>query len=150
MTFSTTAHQKISTIKWVSGQAFAHYADWECYQANYWNGGSCQHDRSPKSAEVLTQRFSLALETLVLTWPTTCAVHLTNTGINRRAWLGQAACFIETGNCIECTVQAWFSMTECEQSTANKTANELIERWLKVNSRKENCRRQNAQLEFPF
>lgn len=150
MTYSTTDHPKSSTIKWVFGQAFAHYADWECYQANYWNGGVCEHNRVHESARVLTQSFLPAMQTLLLIWPTTCAVHLTNAGINRRAWLGQAACFIETGNCIECTVAAWFSMTETEQANANKTANELIQQWLKTNLRKENFRQQSIQLEFQF
>ena len=138
-------------LKWVEGQAFADFNDWECFQANYWSGGNCRHDQFERSSDVLNSSlFMDAMRSVVLCWPITSAVHLSNANTNRRSWLGQVACFFETGNCAECTVRAWFQMKQSEQKAANYVANELVRKWNEVNFDKESYQQPNGQLELAF
>lgn len=138
-------------LRWIDGQAFAHFTEWECRTAGYWDGRGCRHDRPADSAALLASPdFEWAMQMLALLWPVSCAVHLTNAGTNRRAWLGQASCFLELGNCAACTVAAWGTLTPHQQLTANYYANELITQWLRANTEVGRCRPRNAQLELMF
>lgn len=137
-------------IKWVNGQAFTHYGNWECVQAGYWSGGSCDHSMPQESVRVLRDNFSGAIKSVLLMWPVTCAVHLSNRSINRNAWIGQSACFVECGNCIECTVDGWCTMSKIEQRLANEVASHWIQSYLKINSERGTFLKQNAQLELAF
>lgn len=64
-------------------------------------------------------------------WPISCEQNLTDDSINKRAWIGQAACFIA----IECpehiTRQAWHYLTQDQQDKANNQADIAIEKWEK-------------------
>lgn len=138
-------------IKWMESQAFSHYTNWECNQSGFWIGSGCKHNAVESSAEVLeTSLFMDSMKTLALIWPVSCAVHLTNSCSNHRAWLGQAACFIECGNCINCTVCAWLGMSEQNRKAANEIANHFAALWKQSNLKKENCRQRSTQLELAF
>ena len=142
--------RKALMVKWVSSQAFSHYSNWECVQAGYWNGFGCKHDQSQMSVDVLTNRFADSIKTVLLLRPCSSAVHLSNLGINRRAWLGQTACFLECGNCADCTIEAWFTLTTLEQNIANEIASHWIASWIAVNSKKETCQQRSGQLVLAF
>lgn len=62
-------------------------------------------------------------------WPFGCEHNLSCTGMNRRAWLGQAAACIA----IQCpeyiTRLAWHELTIDQQNKANDKANETIKIW---------------------
>jgi hypothetical protein len=138
-------------IKWIESQAFASYELWECHNAGFWVGTGCKHNNVEMSAYVLeTSLFMQSMQTLALIWPVSCAVHLTNSASNHRAWLGQAACFIEVGNCISCTVSAWMKMPEQNRIAANHIANHFTVTWKLANSKNATYQQRSTQLELAF
>lgn len=131
------------------GRLFAPYPSWECWQSGYWSGGSCTHKQPGLSAELLLSEsnFWQAMCDLIRKWPVSVAVHLSDSGINRRAWLGQASCFVKVGNCQDCTKHGWSFLSEVEQRSANLLAERMIAKW---NLEKGIYRERSGQLEFPF
>jgi hypothetical protein len=69
-------------------------------------------------------------------WRISCEHNLTDIGINRRAWIGHAACCLAI-NCPEdITRSAWKHLSEDQQSKANQKADFAIVSWERKHSRK--------------
>ena len=140
-------HQE-NLLTWNDGQAFSHFRNWECFNSGYWTRPKCNHQNDEESADILnSSRFMNSMRTLILCWPITTAIHLTNTQINRRSWLGQVTCYFDILNCADCTVKAWAGMTHAEQKAANLVADEMVRQWNYANFDRANYQRQNGQLE---
>jgi hypothetical protein len=75
-------------------------------------------------------RFRRATRRVIASWPTSCEQFLSNSSINRIAWMGQASMCIETGT--PATFRAGFKLlTLKQQQRANAIAQEAIELWEK-------------------
>lgn len=85
------------------------------------------------SAELMKDRnrFISAMRTAVSEWPRSVSVALTTPGLNQRAWMGHAGCFLATGSPEETTRLGWHQLTEREQQSANAAADLVISEWLK-------------------
>lgn len=59
-------------------------------------------------------------------WPISTKVNLTNTGCNRRAWLGQASCCLLYKSPEICTRIAWSKLSVFQQNNANNVADIVI------------------------
>ena len=79
-------------------------------------------------------RFEAALEGLTSDWVHSCEHYLTNSAMNRIAWLGQAAaCYAMS---IPAEYRGGFTyLTETEQSAANQMALKWLNKWLVANDR---------------
>jgi hypothetical protein len=73
--------------------------------------------------------FLAAMERAVRDWPTSCEVAMTTPGLNRRAWIGHAGCFLATGSPEETTRLGWHQLTPDEQFAANAAADYAIAYW---------------------
>lgn len=62
-------------------------------------------------------------------WPASCEVNFTSEGVNKIAWLGQAACCLRVGAPEEPTRAAWFTLSQLEQRRANEAAIYCISKW---------------------
>lgn len=62
-------------------------------------------------------------------WPYSSEMNLTNSSMNRQAWLGQAACAWMVHATDEETKTAWRALTKEEQDRANAVANRIINEW---------------------
>jgi hypothetical protein len=62
-------------------------------------------------------------------FPISCEHHITDQSINRRAWIGHAACYLAIGCPEYITRKAWAFLTEQQQIDANKQADIAIETW---------------------
>ena len=62
-------------------------------------------------------------------WPRSVSVALTTPGVNQRAWLGHAGCFLVTGSPEETTRLGWHRLTASEQRAANHAADLVIAEW---------------------
>lgn len=62
-------------------------------------------------------------------WIIAAEANLTNTGRNRRAWLGQAACCFVHGAPEYTTKIGWHFLSEAKQKAANTVADEVIAEW---------------------
>lgn len=67
-------------------------------------------------------------------WPRSVAVAMTTPGLNQRAWLGHAGCFLATGSPEESTRLGWHELDEAEQWAANAAADQVISEWRKANA----------------
>lgn len=67
-------------------------------------------------------------------WPQSVAVAMTTPGLNQRAWLGHAGCFLATGSPEETTRLGWHDLDEAEQWAANAAADTVIHEWRKANT----------------
>ena len=62
-------------------------------------------------------------------WPISCEQNLSNLFINRRAWLGQAACCLAVDCPEDVTREAWGRITVEQQQEANAVADFAVARW---------------------
>lgn len=138
-------------LTWIESEAFAHYREWECYSAGFWNTCSSNHtERSiAESAKLLANKtkFAAVCVQVVDKWPVSVGVHFTNQGKNSKSYLGQAACFIRCGSLRCCTAAAWWTLSEKERRIANEVAQREIDLWLSENA---NSQLPNGQLAFQF
>lgn len=146
------SHRRITPVVWVDDRAFAPYWLWESYKQKFYNP-TCNHTaetiEASRSLLQSGERFASTITALVKAWPISSAVHLSNASINRRAWLGQSACYVNHGACVNCTKLGWRELSQSGQGIANAIAESAINLWLR-NSDRESFRRRSGQLVFPF
>lgn len=112
---------------------FHTYDKWECAKAGFYD--TVAPDLSKAEAEkkyydVLTDDnlFRKGLDGVINNWKNSCEHYLTNSAMNRIAWLGQAAVCYLTG--VPSTFsRGWFALSKEQQSKANETANEYLNKW---------------------
>lgn len=79
--------------------------------------------------------FKDAMRRALHDWPLSCEVAFTTPGLNLRAWLGHAGCFIQTGSPEETTRLGWHDLDDSEQYGANAAADQVIREWHRANPR---------------
>lgn len=117
---------------------FHTYDKWECHKAGFYKNtkeGMTHEECENQYINILTNQklFSSILAKVIIDWKNSCEHYLTNTAMNRIAWLGQAAVCYHTGVPSRyCT--AWSKIPQEEQEKANKTALIFLNKWLSSNS----------------
>lgn len=112
------------------------YDEWEDFQNGMWREVS-QRDRAdllPK-AIVFTgdaDLYGSAMLRVIEEWPISCEQNLTDTGQNRRAWIGHAACALAIGCPEYITREAWGHLTQDQRDRANAKADYAIRRWFGI------------------
>jgi hypothetical protein len=111
-------------------QKFHHYALWEDHQAGFYGRAvDYGHVRAARDLLAAPAMCEDAMRRVLVAWPVSAEQNLTDRGLNRRAWLGQAACCLATGASAASTKRAWWQLTEDEQACANKIADAAIADW---------------------
>lgn len=104
------------------------YTAWEDYQAGMY--GTSTNPGAERAASILLLRNAAGLRDAmmdaVLSWPIAAEHNLTNTGSNRRAWLGQAASCHAHAATQFATCLAWWELTDDERAAANASADSVI------------------------
>jgi len=106
---------------------------WECYKAGFYNTsaqGLSPDECKQMYADFLADlpRFNKAMEKVRKQWVFSCEHFLTNQGINRIAWMGQASMCLDTG--VPACFRAGFKLLSLnEQRAANYAAADQIEIW---------------------
>lgn len=62
-------------------------------------------------------------------WLNSCANALTDYALNRRAWLGHAACAMAIGCPEDIVRQAWGQLSDEQRTLANRQADRAIQSW---------------------
>jgi hypothetical protein len=62
-------------------------------------------------------------------WPNSCVNALTDYSLNRRAWIGHAACALALRCPEDVTRQAWGYLTNEQRTLANAQADQAIQSW---------------------
>lgn len=85
------------------------------------------------SKDLLTncEEFRITMKKMIKEWRFASEENLSDTNINRQAWLGQAACCYKHKNPEHITRYAWREMTEEEQTMANLEADKIIKEFEK-------------------
>lgn len=118
---------------------FHTYEKWECYQAGFYattKDGMTKAQCEEAYRDFLSDipRFADALEHVITEWKHSCEHYLTNSSMNRIAWLGQAAMCYATG--VPAAFRSGFLLlTDEQQKAANECALEYLNRWLVANGR---------------
>jgi ParB-like chromosome segregation protein Spo0J len=120
---------------------FHTYELWECHKAGFFattKVGMSKEECQRAYADFLRDipRFTAALEYVVAEWKYSCEQNLSNSAMNRIAWLGQASVCYAMG--IPAQFCGGFSLlTNAEQDRANETALIYLNQWLVTHDRKE-------------
>lgn len=117
-------------------RVFHTYDKWECNKAGFYASrkqGMTKTECEQFYATFLsdTNRFSKALEGVTSEWKNSCEHYLTNSALNRIAWLGQAAVCYESG-IPSCFCSGFNLLSEGQQQLANETALIYLNSWLET------------------
>lgn len=109
------------------------YTSWEDYKAGMWRTVSGKEKAYLlQKAIIFTGNAALYGEWMLKVidaWPIGCEHNFTDTSINRRAWVGHAACCMAI-NCPESvTREAWKHLNQQQQDDANAVADIAIKTW---------------------
>lgn len=121
-------------------RVFHTYHNWECYKAGFYatvgpNGmkkADCEEAYRAFLSNI--DQFEIALGGVISEWKHSCEHYLTNSAMNRIAWLGQAAMCYATGVPSQFR-SGFFLLTEKQQEAANEKALEFLNEWLVNNNR---------------
>lgn len=119
---------------------FHHYSLWEDYHAGMYDEiKDGRTERVKRAAEILgtPDICRKAMEKVVHEWSYATEYNFSNAEINRKAWLGQAACSCYAGIHEDETREAWGIMTETQRIEANRIAAKIIKKWLDERERAE-------------
>lgn len=122
-----------------AGRVFHTYDKWECHAAGFYattkpGKTKAECEQAMRDLLINLPRFRAALDAVVTTWKHSCEHYLTNSAMNRIAWLGQAATCYELG--IPAVYRGGFSLlTEKQQEKANAAALKALNKWLRANGR---------------
>ena len=112
---------------------FHHYSKWEDFHAGMSDESKDgRPERVAEAAKILgtPNICRKAMEKVIAEWKIATEYNLSNAGINRKAWLGQAACSCYAGIHEDETREAWGVMTPEQRTEANRIAAEIIKKWL--------------------
>lgn len=120
---------------------FHTFEKWECHKAGFYANNKqgmtatqCENEYAKFLSDI--ERFKEGLDGVLREWKNSCEHYLTNTSMNRIAWLGQAAMCYSTG--IPSKFCSGFNLlTTDEQDKANMVALEALNYWMKSYNRQE-------------
>ena len=124
-----------------SSRIFHTYDKWECHKAGFYKSqaeGMTKDEAEKAYADFLSndERFRVALRGVIMEWKHSCEHYLTNSSMNRIAWLGQASMCYATG--VPSVFCSGFNLlSEDQQRHANEIALEFLNEWLRNNNRSE-------------
>ena len=112
-------------------RVYVPFSEWEEVKFNMW-GSVIDRDSSVLMAVKFTgdhEEYGKYMLRVIREWPRSCLNALTDMNLNRKAWIGHAACAL-AHNLPENIVRlAWGKLTYEQQSLANNQARNAIELW---------------------
>lgn len=108
-------------------QLFYPYWDWECYKNGmYTDAVDVTKIEECESLLLDTEMFLHYGKEMVDSWPISCDNFLSNSSINRIAWIGQAVCCYCFSANEQTVKKAWKQIPPIFQNKANDTAKEIL------------------------
>lgn len=107
------------------------YYKWEEIRFNMWGEVSDRRYFLKKAIEFTGDHilYGSFMRRVVGEWPISCENALTDYNINRKAWIGHAACALAIQCPEDITRQAWKELNYEQQYLANKEASRAISSW---------------------
>lgn len=121
--------------------------DWEEIQYNMWGAVSDRPLFLQNAIEFTAnhQLYGDHMDLVVSEWPISCENALTDYSLNRKAWVGQAACALYMGCPEDITRQAWGYLTDEQRTLANRRAAIAIRDWEECYAARKGIRSDVAQ-----
>ena len=109
------------------------YTAWEDFKHGMWRtiSGS-ERSKAIKRAVEFTgdaKLYGSFMNRVIVEWPTACEHHLSDTGSNRKAWIGHAATCLAIQAPEDVTRAAWGYLNQQQQDDANNEAEMAILTW---------------------
>lgn len=104
---------------------------WEEIPANMW-GEVVNRRIFLQRAVIFTgnhRLYGCYMQRVTLEWPNSCINALTDYNLNRKAWIGHAACALALHCPEDITRQAWGLLTNEQRILANRQADRAIQSW---------------------
>lgn len=104
---------------------------WEEVSHNMW-GEVSDRKRYLARAVIFTSNHRLYgryMQRVITEWPNSCINALTDYNLNRKAWVGHAACALALRCPEDITRQAWGLLTNEQRLLANRQAERAIQSW---------------------
>ena len=104
---------------------------WEEIGSNMW-GEVANRRLFLQRAEIFTGNHRLYgryMQRVTVEWPNSCINALTDYNLNRKAWIGHAACALALRCPEDITRQAWGLLTHEQRILANRQADRAIQSW---------------------
>lgn len=137
---ATEIETKYRTVNTEDPTRIFHTFDkWECHKAGFYASsveGKTANECELAYAEFLknSEYFKKSCERVISEWKNSCEHYLTNTAMNRIAWMGQASACISEG--LPNKYCSGFNLlTDEEQLIANNIALDAINKWMQNNGR---------------
>lgn len=122
-------------------QIYHNYETWEDWINGMWSvvGKEQEEKMLPLAIEFTgnAELYGAAMIQVVYEWPISCEQNLTNSSINRKAWIGHAACCLEFGWPEYIVRRAWKYLSEKQQVKANRKAQQAISIWIENHKQKQ-------------
>lgn len=113
------------------------YWDWECFKSGMWENRPADNGKIILAEKVLStpELCRIYMTRSVTQWKKSAEHNLSKCWLNRRPWLGWAACCFSVGATEEETRMAWCNRLSIDQQDeANKIADEVIALWARKNA----------------
>ena len=104
---------------------------WEEIDFNMW-GEVANRRLYLQKAKIFTGNYRLYgryMQRVTKEWPNSCINALTDYNLNRKAWIGHAACALALRCPEDITRQAWGLLTDEQRILANRQASRAIQSW---------------------
>jgi hypothetical protein len=124
---------------------------WEEIKHNMWGEVDNRADMLSKAVDFTGNAalYGQFMRRVTNEWPNSCANSLTDYQMNRKAWVGHAACALALGCPEDITRQAWGLLTDEQRLLANAEADRAIHSW-EVRQRKGKGVHNNMEQEVLF
>ncbi len=113
---------------------FHPYDKWEDYKHGFYGGMDYPKDGTLELYASLLKdlpRFEAALQTIISEWKYSCEHNLTHEGMNRIAYLGQAACALVYNVPHNVCMGGYNLLSSEEQQAADVMAQKYLDLWIK-------------------
>lgn len=128
-----------------------HYLNWEDFKNGMWSSASGEKRKAFLNEAIEFtgnhEDYGSFMKFVIFLWPVACEQNITDPHINRKAWIGHAACSLAIGCPEDITREAWRYLTQEQQDLANEQAEIAIELWEDTHARKNNI--VYKQMAFP-
>jgi hypothetical protein len=114
-------------------QVYIPYWEWEDWINGMWGKSENESEQLKQAIEFTGDcvKYGEAMKEVVKAWPRTMLNSLTNSGINKRAFLGHCAVCYKLNIPEYITRIAWKELTDQQRYDADKVAQKTVEDWIK-------------------